>query len=68
MWVYIGIYTGFMLGAYGTTLFFTESLSKSNTLIPLYSLAVGFGEVSSNSSVPYFHIFFQFSLIYVIPI
>uniref|UniRef100_A0A0N5AMX3 UNC93-like protein MFSD11 n=1 Tax=Syphacia muris TaxID=451379 RepID=A0A0N5AMX3_9BILA len=52
-WAYIGIFTGFMLGAYPTTLIFTARLSKSNILVPLYALSVGFGEVSTGILVTY---------------
>ena len=46
-WMYLGLMTGFMLGAYPTSLIFTQCLSNSKTLIPLYAIAMGMGELSS---------------------
>uniref|UniRef100_A0A0N5AMX0 Nodulin-like domain-containing protein n=1 Tax=Syphacia muris TaxID=451379 RepID=A0A0N5AMX0_9BILA len=45
-WLYMGIYTGFMLGVFPTTLIFTQTLSSSSILISFYSFSVSLGELS----------------------
>lgn len=52
-WLYLGIVTTFLIGPYPTALIFTQCLSKSRILIPVFSLTIGIGELTIAAFITY---------------